>query len=116
MRNLLFVLIVIVFVSGCTQSLTKDTATNNVLDNVPKCSENLETINKVMEANKTEDGFIIKIQQDCEPKNGEGPEMHSTFTYAVAADEIKLIGENGSTNGERLRSSLLRQLLLSSLS
>jgi hypothetical protein len=100
MRNLLFVLIVIVFVSGCTQSLTKDTA-NNVLDNVPKCSENLETINKVMEANKTEDGFIIKIQQDCEPKNGEGPEIRSTFTYAVTADKIKLIGENDSTNGKR---------------
>lgn len=61
-------LIVIVFVSGCTQSLTKDTATNNVLDNATKCGENLETINKVMEANKTEDDFIIKFQQNCEPK------------------------------------------------
>lgn len=101
MRNLLFVLIVIMFVSGCTQSLSKDNATKNVLDNVPKCGENLETINKIMESNKTEDGFIIKIQQDCEPKNGEGPEMSSTFTYAVTANEIKLIDENDSTNGKR---------------
>ncbi|MDQ8738604.1 hypothetical protein [Paenibacillus sp. LHD-38] len=54
-----------------------------------------------METNKTEDGFIIKIQQDCEPKYGEGPEMRSTFTDAVNADEIKLIGENDSTNGTR---------------
>lgn len=54
----------------------------------------METFNKVIESKENENGFVIKIQRDCEPKDGEGPQMRTTYTYFVTSNEVKLLEEN----------------------
>jgi hypothetical protein len=96
MRNLLLMFVLIALLSGCTseQNFTKETATNRVLNKVPKCGNNLETFNKVIESKENENGFVIRIQRDCEPKNGEGPQMRSTYKYNVTSNEVKILEAN----------------------
>ncbi|MGF7047426.1 hypothetical protein J2T13_001931 [Paenibacillus sp. DS2015] len=64
-------------------------AINKVLDSVPKCGKTLETINNVVGVKENKKGYLITMKQDCEPKNGEGPQMSSTFNYVVTSDKIK---------------------------
>lgn len=96
MRNLLPMVLLIALLSGCMseQNFTKETATNRVLNKVPKCGNNLESFNKVIEIEENEHGFVIKIQRDCESKNGEGPQMRSTYKYNVTSNEVNIIEEN----------------------
>lgn len=96
MRKLLPMFILITLLSGCIseQKLTKETATNRVLNKVPKCGNNLETFKKVIESKGNDNGFEIKIQRDCEPKDGEGPQMRSTYKYIVTSNEVDLLEEN----------------------
>jgi hypothetical protein len=63
-------------------------AKERALQAVPKCENNLETITKVIGNEQTSDGLTIKIQRDCEPAGGEGPQMRSTYTYRVTSDEV----------------------------
>jgi hypothetical protein len=96
MRNLFSVFVIIILLAGCIseQSFTKETATDRAMNKVPKCVNNLETLNKVIEIKENENGFVIKFQRDCEPENGEGPQMRSTYTYIVTSNEVKLHEEN----------------------
>lgn len=96
MRKLLSMFLIFSLLSGCIseQGLTIEKATSRALDKVPSCGNHLETFNKVIESQEKEDGFVITIQQDCEPKDGEGPEMRSSYTYYVTLYEVKLLEEN----------------------
>jgi hypothetical protein len=96
MRNLLPMFVLITLLSGCIseQNFTKETALDRVLNKVPKCGNNLETFNKVIESKENDNGFVIKIQRDCEPKHGEGPQMRSTYKYIVSSNEVKILEEN----------------------
>lgn len=96
MRNLLSIFLLAVLLSGCAyeQDLTLETATSRALDKVPGCGNHLETFNKVNESQEKEDGFVITIQQDCEPKDGEGPQMRSDYTYYVTKNEVKIVKDN----------------------
>lgn len=95
MRYLLSIFLVITLLSGCNseQPFTIETATSRVLNMVSICGNHLETFNKVTEKKEEEDGFVIKIQQDCEPKDGEGPQTRSTYTYFVTSNEVKILEE-----------------------
>ncbi|WP_160031550.1 hypothetical protein [Paenibacillus sp. An7] len=96
MRNLLFIFLLSVLLSGCAseQDLTLETASSRALDKVPGCGNDLETFNKVNDSQEKGDGFLITIQQDCEPKDGEGPQMRSETTYYVTINEIKIVKDN----------------------
>lgn len=96
MRNLLSIFLLSVLLSGCAseQDLTLKTATSRALDKVPGCGNDLETFNKVKESQEKEDGFVITIQLDCEPKDGEGPQMRSDYTYFVTLNEVKIVKDN----------------------
>ncbi|WIV17382.1 hypothetical protein QPK24_13155 [Paenibacillus polygoni] len=96
MRNFLFVFLLSVLLSGCVseQDLTLETATSRALDKVPVCGNDLETFNKVNDSQEKEDGFLITIQQDCEPIDGEGPQMRSDYTCYVTNNEVKIVKDN----------------------
>ncbi|MDR4890117.1 hypothetical protein RGU12_21705 [Fredinandcohnia sp. QZ13] len=93
MRLMFYVLVLITILVGCSseEKLTEDSATNKVLQEVPKCANNLETINNVTNVKEQAEEFIITVQKDCEPKGGEGPKMRTTYIYKVTSNEVQLI-------------------------
>lgn len=98
MRLMCVMLMVVVLISGraSEQSMDKDAAITKVLAKVPKCVGDLETINDIVKVNESEHGFTVIIRQDCEPKHGEGPQMRTTYTYAVTSNnDVQLVEKNG---------------------
>lgn len=94
MRMIYMVLMIVVSISGYPLEGNMDRAAviTKVLAQVPKCTGDLETINDVVEVKEHEQDFTVIIRQDCEPKHGEGPQMRTTYTYAVTPhSDVRLV-------------------------
>lgn len=70
---------------------TQATAEAEVLNHIPSCVNNLQSFNDITEAEQTGEGFIFTVRQNCEPIDGEGPQMKTVYEYSVSPEEIKQI-------------------------
>ncbi|UNK19639.1 hypothetical protein MNQ98_06315 [Paenibacillus sp. N3/727] len=94
MKRLLWCLLIVSMVAtGCTvpEEFTRDTAEEKVLKLVPQCGNSLQTFNTITDTQQPGTGYIVTVKQNCEPENGEGPQMETIYTYLVTPDEIKLL-------------------------
>lgn len=91
-RFLLYVLLVSL-INGCTDEevFTRDTAEEKALEHVPPCENGLQTFSTITDTIQTGNGYLIKVERNCEPENGEGPKMETFYTYLVTPDEVKLL-------------------------
>ncbi|KKO54177.1 hypothetical protein [Paenibacillus sp. DMB20] len=93
MKRLLLYVLLLSLLNGCTdeKGSTRDTAEENALEHVPPCGNGLQTFNRVTDARQTGNEYIIKIERNCEPENGEGPKMETVYAYSVTPEEVKLL-------------------------
>ena len=93
MKRLLLYVLLLSLLNGCTdeKGFTRDTAEEKALEHVPPCGNGLQTFSTVSDTGQTGNEYIIKIERNCEPENGEGPKMEKFYTYLVTPEEVKLL-------------------------
>lgn len=89
----MLVLMISLILNGCTseQAFTQGTAKARLYDFIPPCTNDLKSFNSIAEAEQSNQGYTFTVTQNCEPVDGEGPQMETIYKYLVSPDEIKRI-------------------------